>query len=822
MMDAIDLAAANAAANAKSSARNLRASIVRCLKYGLGKDAAHASLQDWRIALSLALRERVVDPWLASTRQARAEGRKRVYYLSMEFLIGRLLEDAALNLGLEEEARMAMESLGLDYGAVVADEPDAALGNGGLGRLAACFLDSLATLGIPAFGYGIRYEHGLFRQVFVSGEQREEPEDWLSRRHPWEFERPEAACEIGFGGSVRIEDGKTVWHPEQTIRALPYDTPVIGWRGRWANTLRLWSARPSSIFDLDRFQRGEFLRATEREAAARSVSRVLYPDDSTPEGRELRLKQEYFFTAASIQDVVKRFLSEHGSLESLPSKAAIQLNDTHPAIAVPELIRILVDNHGIGMETAIRTARGCLSYTNHTLMPEALERWPEALLARLLPRHHQIICHLDDWQADAAQGPHDAVRIVENGDVKMGELAFIGSHRVNGVSALHTDLVRRTVFAGLSRLHPERIVNQTNGVTLRRWLHGCNPALRSLIAETAGPDWPADPGSLERLAPRLGDPDFLSQFAEAKQENKRRLAAWLAGAYAIPVDPEAMFDVQIKRVHEYKRQLMNLLEAVALWNAMRDKPGEAWTPRVKIFAGKAAPGYRVAKQIIRLIHDTAAVINADPATRDWLQIIFPPDYNVSMAERVIPAADLSEQISTAGTEASGTGNMKLALNGAITIGTLDGANIEIRERVGHGNFFRFGLTASAAAARLAEPGFSRRAIEASPALSRVLGQIAGGLFSPGERDRHVGLVSALYEDDRFLVTCDFDSYFETQRQADRTFRDRATWTRMAAANTAMSGWFASDRTVAGYARDIWIIPLGATSMAAPSLLGQDR
>ncbi len=781
----------------------LKVAVTDCLRYGLGKDKECATLHDWRIALSLALRKRIVDPWLTTEERVRSERRKRVYYLSIEFLVGRQLEDAARSLGIEGEIREAVDALGLDYAAITADEPDAALGNGGLGRLAACFLDSLATLSIPAFGYGIRYEHGLFRQSFVGGEQCETPEDWLSRRHPWEFERPEAASAIGFGGSVHTDRDRSAWHPGTTVIAVAHDTPILGWGGHWANTLRLWSARPVETFNLERFHRGEHIMAAEPEAAARSLTRVLYPDDSTPEGRELRLKQEYFFTAASLRDIVRRFLSKHDDLAALPSRAAIQLNDTHPAIAVPELIRILADEHGMALAAAIETARNCLSYTNHTLMPEALERWPEPLLARLLPRHHQIICALDERQAILNTCCDQQVRIIEHGEVRMGELAFIGCHRVNGVSALHTDLIRTTVFRALSDLYPERVVNQTNGVSLRRWLHGCNPPLRDLITKTVGPGWPADPHALQLLTRYLYDQNFLDRYAAAKQENKRQLARWLAAEHGITVNPDALFDVQIKRFHEYKRQLMNLLETIVLWNEMHDAPGQVRPPRVKIFAGKAAPGYWAAKAIIRLIHDTATVINSDPATRDRLRVVFLPDYNVSMAERLIPAADLSEQISTAGNEASGTGNMKFALNGAPTIGTLDGANVEIRERVGADNFFLFGLDAEEVVARRAEPEFSRRAIEASPALSRALGQIADGLFSPGERDRHLGIVSGLYEHDHFLVTCDFESYRAAQRRVDSAFLERDRWTRMAATGTAMCGWFSSDRAVLGYARDIW-------------------
>ncbi|MBD0866320.1 MAG: glycogen/starch/alpha-glucan phosphorylase [Rhodobacteraceae bacterium] len=783
--------------------------LLKHLEYSLGKDAGHASAYDWRMALSLTLRDRMVKPWFASTRKTYKTSAKRVYYLSMEFLIGRLIEDMASNLGLTEEAREAMASVGQDYDVIVHDEPDAALGNGGLGRLAACFMDSLATLGIPAYGYGIRYEHGLFEQDFSEGQQIEHPETWLTQRHAWEFERPEVRFPIGFGGHVEHRDGRAVWHPGETVLATAYDTPIIGWQANWANTLRLWSAKPATIFDLDSFNRGDYLAASRSEALALTISRVLYPDDTTESGKELRLKQEYFFTAASIKDLIRRYMRDHDDIRALPDHAAIQMNDTHPAIAGPELVRILVDEHGMDMAEGITLARRCLAYTNHTLLPEALERWPEWLLGRTLPRLLEIIRVIQDMQL--AEHP-DSPRILEHGDVRMGELAFIMAHKVNGVSALHTDLVKKTVFADLHRIHPTRIVNQTNGVTPRRWLRGCNPALSNLIRDEIGDAWVTDLEQLSVLRSKTDDMAFLSAFQSAKRENKVALSNWIAETCGILVDPAAMFDVQIKRIHEYKRQLMNLLETVALWNDMRDHPNAEWTPRVKIFGGKAAPGYYVAKDIIRLINDVAKVINPDPATQNKLKIVYPPNYNVTMAERLIPAADLSEQISTAGKEASGTGNMKFALNGAVTIGTLDGANVEIRDHVGPENFFLFGLTAGEVIERRRHHGFARNAIEASPRLSRVLDQIAKGWFSPNEPGRYHGLVGMLYDHDYFLVTNDFDSYFETQRRIDIAFRNPESWAVTALCNTAGMGWFSSDRTIKGYARDIWHMSFPAEAL----------
>ena len=798
------------------TANDLRDAILRHLELSVGKDLPHATLQDIRVALSLAVRDRIVQPWFASTRRAYAGQMKRVYYLSMEFLIGRLLEDAIVNLGLGEAARTAVEDLGQDFETVISDEPDAALGNGGLGRLAACFLDSLSTLGVPAMGYGIRYENGLFKQRFVDGAQVEEPEEWLLRKHVWDFERSEAAFTIGFGGTVAETGGRAVWTPADAVLALAHDTPVIGWQGRWANTLRLWGAQAIQGFDLARFNRGDFAGAAAQEALARTISRVLYPDDSNGHGKELRLRQEYFFTAASMRDILRRFKGEYHDLALLPQKVAIQLNDTHPAIAGPELVRLLVDENGMAFHDAVAVARGCLGYTNHTLLPEALERWSEGLMTALLPRHVQIIARIDEMHAHENPGRRMAVR--EHGEIRMGELSFIMAHRVNGVSALHTDLMRKTVFAELNRLHPGRIVNQTNGVTPRRWLLSSNPRLSGLITATIGTGWEADLERLQELEPHVGDPGFLDAFAAAKRANKAALAQWFAAEHGLRVDPAAMFDVQIKRIHEYKRQHMNLLETVALWLEMRDAPAAGWTPRVKVFGGKAAPGYVLAKQIIRLINDVARTINADPVTGDLLKVVYPPNYNVSMAERLIPAADLSEQISTAGKEASGTGNMKFALNGALTVGTLDGANVEIRERVGAENFFLFGMTAEEVVARRSRPGHAAEAIARSARLARAIEAIESGLFSPGEPDRHRPVTDNLRGSDYFLVCSDFDAYYHAQRDIDAAFRDQVGWMRMAALNTARTGWFSSDRTIRGYLADVW----GATSGLAPDMPAAER
>lgn len=780
----------------------LRDAVAWHLRYSIGKAPVVATTSDWRLALSRAIRDKLVDPWFSTTQRVYAEQGKRVYYLSMEFLIGRLLHDAIHNLGLDDAAREAMQALDVDYDAVLSDEPDAALGNGGLGRLAACFLDSMSTVGIPAYGYGIRYNHGLFRQSFENGEQVEEAEDWLRQKHAWEFQRAEACYPVRFGGSVEHSDDGARWNPAETVLAMSFDVAVPGWRGRWANTLRLWSAQSFREFDLRPFNEGDFLGAAAPSVLASTISRVLYPNDTTPEGKELRLKQEYFFTAASLADILRRYLSQHSDLTRLHKSAAIQLNDTHPAIAGPELIRLLMDDHGLDFPTALATTRSCLHYTNHTLMPEALERWPYDLMAHVLPRHIQIIEMIDRDHAQSVSRPDD-VKVIDNGEVRMGDLSFIAARRVNGVSALHTDLMKRTVFKSLNALHPERIVNETNGVTPRRWLWGCNPSLRDLLNDTIGDDWVTDLDQLERIAGFADDPAFRTRFWEAKQANKRMLAAWLAENCGIDVNIDAVFDVQIKRLHEYKRQLLNILETAALWNAIRRDPNAEWTPRLKIFGGKAAPGYDMAKKIIRLINDIGATINADPAMQGRLQVVYPANYNVSMAERLIPAADLSEQISTAGMEASGTGNMKLALNGALTIGTLDGANVEIGEAVGADNIFIFGMTADEVTQLRSNGYHPSEVISGDPRLAEVIDQIGAGMFSPDDPNRYGSLVSNLREHDWFLVAADFTAYYDTQRKVDIAWRDREAWTRSAILNTANMGRFSSDRTIRGYARDIW-------------------
>ncbi len=783
----------------------LRADVLRHLTFTLGKDTPNASRYDWRMALSYAIRDRIVAPWFASTRRTWAEDRKRVYYLSMEFLIGRILEDATVNLGLRDAAEAVMQAEGQNFRAIIEDEPDAALGNGGLGRLAACFMESMATVGCPAYGYGIRYEHGLFRQRFQGGQQVETPEDWLKQAHPWEFARPESAYTIPFKGEVITRDGREVWQPGETVIASAHDTPVVGWQGKWANTLRLWEAQPTTMFDLERFNRGDYAAAAEPEALARTLSRVLYPDDTTYQGKELRLKQEFFLTSAALQDILRRFKKAHTDLRDLPKHVAIQMNDTHPAIAGPELIRLLTDENGMGFDDALDTARACLGYTNHTLLPEALERWATFTFGTVLPRHMQIVERIDSWHRRTYNPPH-YIGVVKHHEVRMGELAFVMAHKVNGVSALHSDLVKQNLFPELHRLHPGRIVNQTNGVTPRRWLKMANRPLAGLITDTIGSGWEDDLDRLKGLEAHVGDKGFRDHFDAAKRANKVALAGWIKAECGVTVNPDALFDVQVKRIHEYKRQLLNILETIAHWHAIRENPTGNWVPRVKIFGGKSAPGYAVAKEIIHLINDVAATINADPVTGDLLKVVYPANYNVSMAERLIPASDLSEQISTAGKEASGTGNMKFMMNGAPTIGTLDGANVEILQEVGAENFFLFGMTTEEAMARRQDPDHSRKAIEASQPLQDVLQMIAEGLFSPGQKDRYHGLVHRVWHHDYFLVASDFDTYHAAQGRVDAAYADRDIWVKMAALNTARSGFFSSDRTIRSYMAEIWDIP----------------
>ncbi|MDQ0348217.1 glycogen/starch/alpha-glucan phosphorylase [Ancylobacter vacuolatus] len=799
-----------------------RAAVISKLTYAVGKNPAAASDRDWFLATAFATRDRIVDRWITSTRQTYSEGRKRVYYLSLEFLIGRLLFDALTNIEMLETARSALGDLGVDLDRLRQVEPDAALGNGGLGRLAACFMDSMATLSIAAYGYGIRYENGLFRQMIKNGWQQEYPEDWLSFGNPWEFERPEVYYDIGFGGSVEAiaigaDRKKQVWHPAETVEAVAYDTPIVGWRGRHVNTLRLWSARAADPIRLDAFNQGDHVGALVNQVKAEAISKVLYPSDATPAGQELRLRQEYFFTAASLHDLIRRHVDSFGDVRSLPDKVAIQLNDTHPAIAVAELMRVLVDENDIEWDEAFDITVRTISYTNHTLLPEALETWPVPLMERVLPRHMQIIYqlnakHLERVRTefpgdDALLGSVSLIQEDHGRRVRMGNLAFLGSHSINGVAALHSDLMTTTVFKDFYRLFPERMNNKTNGITFRRWLYQANPGLTNLLVDVCGPGVLDDYSQLTKLEALAGDSALQDRFMAMRRQNKVALARLIRDRLDIKVNPGALFDVQIKRIHEYKRQLLNVLETIALYDAMRANPAKNWAPRVKIFSGKAAASYQMAKLIIKLANDVAKVVNDDPTVRDLLKVVFLPNYNVSLAEVVIPAADLSEQISTAGMEASGTGNMKMALNGALTIGTLDGANVEIKQHVGDDNIFIFGLTAAEVEARRASGVDEAESIRNSHHLGEVLDAVGSGVYSPDEPDRFKPLVDALRYHDYFLVTTDFDAYWDAQRKVDARWNNRSAWWKSSILNTANMGWFSSDRTISEYAKDIWNVPV---------------
>jgi starch phosphorylase len=796
----------------------LAVEILERLKYRIGKDPKVAKPHDWLTAAILVARDRITDKWMDSTRKTYATGAKRVYYMSLEFLIGRLMRDAMTNLGLMDEMRDALASLGVDIDEVALLEPDAALGNGGLGRLAACFMESMATVDVPAYGYGIRYMHGLFRQQMADGWQVELPETWLAHGNPWEFERRESSYEIGFGGSVETvnideEVQRYVWKPAERVIATAFDTPAVGWRATRVNTLRLWAAQPIDPILLDAFNAGDHIGALRESNKAESLTRVLYPADATPAGQELRLRQEYFFSSASLQDILRRHLQQYPDFTSLPDAVAIQLNDTHPAVSVAELVRLLTDVHGLDFEQAWDITRRTFAYTNHTLLPEALESWPVPLFERLLPRHMQIVYAINAKILIEArrqkQATDEEVRnislIDETGErrVRMGNLAFVGSHSINGVSALHTELMKETVFADLHRIYPDRINNKTNGITPRRWLMQCNPGLFALVREAIGDAFMDNTEALQALDAFADKTDFQEHFAAVKRANKVRLAKLVQTTLGVRLDPSAMFDIQIKRIHEYKRQLLNIIEAVALYDQIRSHPELDWVPRVKLFAGKAAPSYHNAKLIIKLANDVSRVINNDPAVRGLLKIVFVPNYNVSLAEVMVPAADLSEQISTAGMEASGTGNMKFALNGALTIGTLDGANVEMRDWVGEENIKIFGMTAEEVAKARAEGHNPRAIIEGSRELSQALAAIASGVFSPDDRNRFSGLVEGLYSHDWFMVAADFEAYAKAQREIDQLWMTPSAWYSKAIRNTARMGWFSSDRTIRQYAGEIW-------------------
>ncbi len=800
----------------------LRQAIVDKLAYELGKDPANASLRDAYRATCLALRERLVNRWHDTQAKIRANQPKKVYYLSLEFLMGRAMTNAAVNLDVDEHVRELVKEIGISLEDLAAEEPDPGLGNGGLGRLAACFLDSMATLDLAGFGYGIRYDYGLFSQrIGKFGQQIEEPNLWLRYQSMWEVRRDDRRHMVRLGGrcvSRRDESGKArfEWIGAQEVEALAYDTPIPGNNGRTVNHLRLWAARFRDEIDLHKFNEGLYNEASAEKDAAENISRVLYPDDSTERGKELRVKQEYFFVSASLQDILQDHREAGFTLDQLPDKVTIQLNDTHPALAVPELMRLLVDDNDVDWDAAWDIVRGTFNYTNHTLLPEALETWPVAMLDKVVPRHLDIIYRLNRQFLDEvnARYPGDGERrrrmslIDDHGHdgpvVRMAWLATIGSGKVNGVAQLHSDLVRETIFKDFDEFFPGKFVNVTNGVTPRRWVREANPGLADLISEKISGDWENDLERLEGLVDQLEDDDFRRRFREVKYANKERLAEHIEEVTGVKVRPDSMFDVQIKRIHEYKRQHMNLLHVITRYNRIRREPDRDWVPRTVIFAGKAAPAYVMAKHIIQLINNVADVINADPVVGDRLKLVFLPDYSVSEAELIIPAADLSEQISTAGMEASGTGNMKFAMNGALTIGTLDGANVEIREAVGPENIFIFGMTADEVSAARRDGYYPIEISRQNAELSEALDQIGDGYFSPENLRRFQPVRDRLVSDGEwFLVLADYAAYMTAQDEVDQEFRDVDAWTRKAIINTANMGRFSSDRSIAEYAERIW-------------------
>ena len=792
---------------------SLKRAIANKLMFTVGKDPKAARPEDWMHAAAYAVRDQLVDRWMKTTRAQYEQDAKRVYYMSMEFLIGRTFGNAMVALGLRERVKRALLDFGVDMDAITELEPDAALGNGGLGRLAACFLDSMATLNIPGFGYGIRYDYGMFRQTIVDGRQVEVPDYWLTHGNPWEFPRPEVTYRVQFGGRVVQEGDQYKWVDSHDVQAMAYDTIIPGYDTMATNTLRLWSAKATEEIDLNAFNRGNYFAAVETKNHSENVSRVLYPDDSTPSGRELRLHQEYFFCSASVQDLLRRYLSTHKTFDLLPEKVSIHLNDTHPVLAIPELMRVLLDVHHLPWARAWELCQGVFSYTNHTLMHEALETWPVEMLSRILPRHLQIIFDINAHfltalvQAGYSQEVVRKVSLVdEQGErrVRMAYLAVVASHSVNGVSALHSELMKESIFSDFARLWPQRFNNKTNGITPRRWLAQANPALSAMLDKYVGTGWRRDLSQLSGLQPLVSQDKVIAAFQEAKLANKKRLADWVQSHMGLTIPTHALFDVQVKRIHEYKRQLLNVLHVVSRYQRIISDPSAVTVPRVVVFAGKAASAYHMAKQIIRLINDVAAVINNDPRVGDKLKVVFIPNYSVSLAEMIIPAADLSEQISTAGTEASGTGNMKLSLNGALTIGTLDGANVEILQSVGAENIFIFGLTTPQVAATRSGGYQPRALLEQNPELNAVLEAIRNGAFSPEEPQRYQGIYDALVNwGDHYLLLADYASYVQTQARVDQAYQNSNDWTIKALRNVAAMGPFSADRTIGEYAEKIW-------------------
>ncbi len=788
------------------------------LIFSLGKSGSWATTRDYYQTTAYTVRDHLMGRWVQTREAYRDANTKRVYYLSLEFLIGRMLSNAALNLGIAPEVSKGLGEIGQNMEAIVEMEHDAALGNGGLGRLAACFVDSMATMDIPATGYGIRYDYGMFRQSIENGQQVENPDNWLRYQNIWEVQRPEHTCDVKFYGRVvqfTTEQGNIEhhWVDTENVVAMPYDVPVPGYDTTTVNNLRLWSAKASKEFDLSHFNEGNYERSVEGRHGAETISQVLYPNDSSASGKELRLKQQYFFVSASTQDILHRFLGAKNDWDALPDKVAIQLNDTHPAIAVAEMMYQLVDVYKLEWDRAWSLVTKVFAYTNHTLMPEALETWSVDLFATLLPRHLEIIYEINHRFLQMVNhrfpGETDLLSRVSIIDethgrrVRMAHLAVVGSHTVNGVAALHSELLKTTLFADFNRIFPGKLTNVTNGITPRRWLNQANPLLTDLLTQHIGTGFQKDLGKIKKIEKMADDKAFRKAFREVKLANKQRLANKILEKTGIKINPAALFDVQIKRIHEYKRQLLNVLHVITLYNRIRLGKYNG-TPRVVIFAGKAAPGYWLAKQIIRLINDVANIVNHDPAVGDQLKVVFYPNYEVSAAEILFPGADLSEQISTAGTEASGTGNMKMALNGALTIGTLDGANVEIKEEVGDDNIFIFGLTTPEVAEKKAQGYNPWDEYHANPELKQVLDMIATGFFNVEEPDRYQAIFDTLLgKGDHYLLLADYASYIATQDAVSALYQDQEAWSKKAILNVARMAKFSSDRTIGEYAERIW-------------------
>ncbi|MDH3003616.1 glycogen/starch/alpha-glucan phosphorylase [Pasteurella multocida] len=794
---------------------SLKKSIVYKLIFSIGRSPKEASQRDWLNATLYAVRDFVTEGWITTARQSRSEETRRVYYLSMEFLIGRTLSNAMLAEGVYDVAKQALSELNVNLEDVLEKEVDPGLGNGGLGRLAACFMDSIATLALPGVGYGIRYEYGMFKQEIEDGHQVEKPDAWLDKGAAWEFIRPSKRHTVRFGGGIHFEGKKCIWTSKEEVEALAYDQMIPGYANDSAATLRLWSAYAGDRFDLADFNKGDYFAAVQDRTLSKNISRVLYPDDSTWSGRELRLRQEYFLVSASLQDIIYRHKRIHNTMENFADKVAIHLNDTHPALAIPELMVILIDQEGYEWKKAWDITRRVFSYTCHTLMSEALETWPVEMMAHILPRHLQMIFEINDYFLEYVRTyvSTDAefirrVSLIEEGDhrkVRMGWLSVVGSNKVNGVAAIHSELMVTSTFADFARIYPERFTNVTNGITPRRWIGVANPELSALFDRYIGKEWRRDLSQLTLLKDKVQDPELKKSIAQIKYNNKVKLANYIKNELGVEVDPNALFDVQVKRIHEYKRQILNVLHIIARYNAMLENPEKDWVPRVFILAGKAASAYYAAKQTINLINDVANIINHDERLQGRLKVVFIPNYSVSLAELIIPAADISEQISLAGTEASGTSNMKFALNGALTIGTLDGANVEILDNVGQDHIFIFGNTVEQVES-LRRHGYRPfDYYQNDEELRKVVDQIISGRFSPTDANRYHQLLQSLQYHDYYQAFADFRSYVDMQQNVDVKYQDQNAWIDSTLQNIVNMSYFSSDRTILEYAEKIWKI-----------------